>query len=199
MQPWSGRTFYTAILKGKEVADNPFYDKYKSKLEMAQGDLPLVETKDDAKKSAVSPRPSASNTRAASFSRPPDLNILMKVDLIVDKSSDEITKIWVEHHKTKDCISAVMPSPSFLQLHTKSLHCPMFVYPLPREEGYEMWFSQFSGQRCYFTSLVNYQKFQDNAPISFTITHYTEFMESKGIVLVHGEVDTTVLVSCPCT
>lgn len=58
--------------------------------------------------------------------------------------------------------------------------------------------------------------FQDNAPISFTLTHYTEFLESKGmtyvlhvkpliqksdiystlvgIVLVHGEVDTKDLV-----
>ncbi len=32
-----------------------------------------------------------------------------------------------------------------------------FVHPLPRDEGYEFFYSQFSGHRCFFTSLINYQ------------------------------------------
>lgn len=55
-----------------------------------------------------------------------------------------------------------------------------FVYPLPRDEGYECIFGQFSGHRCYFTSLINYQQYQENAPVALTLTHYTDLQHSKG-------------------
>ena len=55
-----------------------------------------------------------------------------------------------------------------------------FLYPLPRAEGYEFMFSQFSGHRCHFTSLINYQQHQENAPILLTLTHYIDLQNSRG-------------------
>lgn len=62
-----------------------------------------------------------------------------------------------------------------------------------------MWLSQFAGHKCYFTSLINYQvwlaasqrtagdqfavpqMFQENAPHSLILTHYVDFLYSKGM------------------
>lgn len=60
-------------------------------------------------------------------------------------------------------------------------------------EGYEMIFSQFSGHRCFFTSLLQYKAFQEGAPPCLTLTHYTELAESKALVLMSGEVDTKMM------
>lgn len=43
-----------------------------------------------------------------------------------------------------------------------------------------MFLGQFTGDDCHFTSLIQYQKHQENAPIQFVVNHYTELIESKG-------------------
>lgn len=117
----------------------------------------------------------------------------MYTSMIVDKTTEAITEIWREYHATRDCISAIIPADSYTQLHTKASLCPFFLYPLPRDSGYEFLYSQFSGHRCFFTSLINYQRHGENAPVCLTLSHYTELQESKGIVLMAGEVDANVL------
>ena len=32
-----------------------------------------------------------------------------------------------------------------------------FIYPLPREQGYEFMYAEFKDHKCYFTSLLHYQ------------------------------------------
>lgn len=173
-----------AATNWKDVLDNPFYEKYKKKLEKIQGTPEKFVKAEKAPPDMLS-RPFFSPVQMQNEA----LDQVMKVELIEHKSKDEIAQIWVEYHKTKNCVSAIILSDSYLQLQAKAMHCPMFVYPLPRNEGYEIWLSQFSGQKCYFTSLINYQTFQENAPHSFVLTHYTEFLETKGLVLARGEVD----------
>ena len=41
-------------------------------------------------------------------------------------------------------------------------------------------FGQFSGHRCHFTSLINYQQYQENAPGCLSLTHYIDLQHSKG-------------------
>ncbi len=53
---------------------------------------------------------------------------------------------------------------------------------------------QFEGKEAHFTTLINYQAHQENAPECLTLTHYTDLAEEKGIVLMVGEFDTNVLV-----
>jgi ATP synthase F1 complex assembly factor 1 len=37
------------------------------------------------------------------------LNDIMKVDLLQEKTAEEITTIWKDYHKEKDCIFAAIP------------------------------------------------------------------------------------------
>lgn len=43
-----------------------------------------------------------------------------------------------------------------------------------------MFIGQFANDDFHFTSLVNYQKHQENAPSLFDMKHYTELEKEKG-------------------
>jgi len=66
---------------------------------------------------------------------------------------------------------------------------------LPRKEGYEFVVVQFEGHEAHFTTLINYQAYQADAPECLTLVHYPDLAESKGIVLMAGEFDTNLMVS----
>ena len=72
-----------------------------------------------------------------------------------------------------------------------------FLLPLPRKHGYEFFVVQFSGNEVHLTSLINFQAFKENAPEALTLIHYTELVKDKGIVLMLGEFDEKMIVSCP--
>lgn len=118
------------------------------------------------------------------------LNSIMHLDKVVDKSAEEIGQIWREYHRDKDCISAVIPSAVYDRMEERFLKFPLFLYPLPRKQGYEYMYSEFKDHKCYFTSLLHYQTRGENAPWSLAIKHFTDIRESKGIVLMVGEIDT---------
>lgn len=67
-----------------------------------------------------------------------------------------------------------------------------FLFPLPRDKGYEFILCQFSGHEAHFTSLINYQAHKENAPECLSVTHYIELKE-KGLVLMRGQYDKDVL------
>ena len=69
-----------------------------------------------------------------------------------------------------------------------------FLFPLPRDQGYEFFVVQFLGKEAHFTSLINYQAHKENAPECLNMMHYTELANTKGIVLMVGEYDKDNLV-----
>ena len=69
-----------------------------------------------------------------------------------------------------------------------------FLFPLPRDQGYEFFVVQFLGKEVHFTSLINYQAHKENAPECLNMIHYTELAQTKGIVLMVGEYDKDNLV-----
>ena len=119
-----------------------------------------------------------------------DLNSVMKIELIQDKSKDEITQIWHEYHKQKDCIAGVLTAEQFDKFFERGSQFPTFLLPLPRERGYEFIMVQFHGLEVHMTPLLWYQAHKENAPECLTMIHYCELKDSKGIVLMRGEFDT---------
>ncbi|EDO44321.1 predicted protein, partial [Nematostella vectensis] len=121
------------------------------------------------------------------------LDSVLRMELISELSGEEIGKLWREFHKDKDCISAVIPANVYKTIEERSTKYPLFIYPLPRESGYEFIYSEFSGKHCYLTSLINFQTMAENAPWFLAVTHFTELQDTKGVVLMVGEVDTNHL------
>lgn len=60
---------------------------------------------------------------------------------------------------------------------------------MPRENGLEFYFLQFQEHQCHMTSLLEYKTKGEKARPFFTITHFPELAESKGIVLMRGEIN----------
>jgi ATP synthase mitochondrial F1 complex assembly factor 1 len=122
------------------------------------------------------------------------LKDLMKVDLLNNKTVEEIKAIWLKYHKDKDVITAIIPSDIYKIMIEFAKKYPVFIFPIPRSQGYEFIMLQFALNSVHFTPLLCYQVHKENAPECLNIVHYTEF-EEKGIVLMRGEYDKNVLTA----
>eukprot|EP01137_Pigoraptor_chileana_P028407 Opistho-2@12340 len=110
----------------------------------------------------------------------------MCTDKLADATPEMISQLWVKYHIDKKCVSAAIPSGTYQRMHMRASECPLFVYPLPREDGYEMFLGQFSGHQCFFTGLLEYKSRQESATPRLTLTHYVNFRDTKGLVLMVG-------------
>ncbi|KAI9305065.1 ATP11 protein-domain-containing protein [Cunninghamella echinulata] len=118
----------------------------------------------------------------------PTLDKIVKLELFEKEDRDTIEKIWTQYHADKDCITAIIPSDIYDILYKRSQKYPMFIVPMPREAGIEFFVLQFNFHQCHFTSLLEYKTKGTEARPYFTITHFPELSDSKGIVLMKGEI-----------
>ena len=148
---------------------------------------------------------------------------VMKVELLEDKTADEVAAIWTEFWCHKDAVSAAIPSAVYKEMKERFDKFNTFLFPLPRDkvkkgnlsnefmfipQGYEFVMVQHQGNQSHFSTLINFQvnfiivpclnsiKIQahrENAPECLGMVFYTELMETKGIVLMVGEFDNKVL------
>ncbi|KAK9695586.1 ATP11 protein [Popillia japonica] len=188
----------------EELEKNPYFEKYADKIAKLQQTSPqeLVSRFEEQKtKSKSTPSKDRQYTsllqpkkKLETLSDPSDepLDKIMKTDLIRDKEPDEIKKIWEQYHIQKDIIAATIPSAEFDIIIEQSKKFPIFIFALPRSQGYEFIMSEFKQNTVHFTPLICYQVHKENAPECLTIKHYVEFKD-KGIVLMRGEFDKNVI------
>lgn len=191
--------------------DNPYFSKYADKIAKLQQTSPeeflqRLDVADKQKKrpkfgfgektrtyaELTNPKPALDGSSSKECEGLRKLSDLVKVELFENKTVDEIKHIWLEYHKTKEVVSAVIDPQQFEELMNKGQQFPIFIFPLPRDQGYEFIMHQFSGNTVHFTPLLSYQVHKENAPECLNIVHYTEFKD-KGIVLMRGEYDANVI------
>jgi len=192
----------------EDLKGNPYYDKYAQKIAQIQKTAPeefesrvekvyerktkTVElSKERQYSQLLKPKEKLNNTQVQT--KEISLDKVLKIDLIKEKSPDEIKAIWAEYHLQKDCIAATIPSEDFAKLEENSLKHPTFLFPLPRSQGYEFIMCQFESNTVHFTPLLYFQVHKANAPECLTITHFKEFKDDKGIVLMRGEYDKNII------
>ncbi|XP_068206604.1 ATP synthase mitochondrial F1 complex assembly factor 1 [Palaemon carinicauda] len=192
---------YAMVKAIEELEKNPYFEKYAGKIAKYQKTNPeeflnkfekgkeIKESQpgghgfSEVAKKAKEPLPKAAYT----FAPQKKLESILKTDLLKDKSNEEVQFIWTEHFKNRNAVSGVIPSATYDQLHENTLKYPMFLFALPRDQGYEFIVVQFAGHEAHFTPLINYQAYQENAPECLTLVHYPDLKEERGIVLMHGE------------
>lgn len=192
----------------EDLKGNPYYDKYAEKIAQIQKTAPEeFKTRVETLASTTSKKIEPSKERQYSQLLKPKekiegpvqtneakLNDILKIDLIKDKSAEEIETIWAKYHLEKeDCVAAVIPAKDYEILEQRSSKYKTFLFPLPRSQGYEFIMCQFELNSVHFTPLLYFQVHKENAPECLTITHYKEFKDDKGIVLMRGEYDKNVL------
>lgn len=199
------------------LEENAYYDKYKDKLEKVKYTKPkeyeelvkqlyggkkdtadeIVGKKSDAKGASILEQMQSTST-AAKESKPSSdeskverrgLESIMKLELLNDKTAAEITQLWNNYFSVKEgFVYATIPIEKYNRLKVKGAECPLFIYALPRDAGYEFMVGQCSRDDWYYTPLISYQTHGEYAPYSLAIQHFTELADSKGIVLMKGEI-----------
>ncbi|XP_078114440.1 ATP synthase mitochondrial F1 complex assembly factor 1 isoform X1 [Sander vitreus] len=117
------------------------------------------------------------------------LDSILNLEMIADKTGEEIAELWMKYYSTKDTISAVIPTQMYEVILSRSKSCPMFLYALPQREGYEFFLGQWSEHELHFTSLINVQMLGENAPSQLILYHYPDLKDEKGVVLMTAELD----------
>ncbi|MCL4116651.1 UNVERIFIED_CONTAM: hypothetical protein GTU68_039521 [Idotea baltica] len=196
--------------KVMEVLDkNPYYGKYANKIKTLKKESPeeflnraenafkFSESEAQVKSfSKVAEKKKADLPSAAyAFAPQKKLDSIMKIDLLKDRTAEEIKYIWTRYFSTKDAISGIMPAQLFDKIQDRSVQYPMFIFPLPRDQGYEFIYVQFAANEIHFTPLINYQAHQENAPECLTMVHYPDLKSEKGVVLMHGEFNKDILTA----
>ncbi|XP_058458725.1 ATP synthase mitochondrial F1 complex assembly factor 1-like [Malaya genurostris] len=189
---------------------NPYFGKYAKKIAAVQESSPeqFLARLESVEKQKSNTKPGGSeqlrdyselfNPKVPVSNRPKEeaafkkLSDIMKVDLIEQKSADEIKEIWLQYHLGKEVISAAIPVEQYDLMMARAKKYPIFILPMPRSQGYEFIMLQFFANTVHFTPLINYQVHKENAPECLNVVMYTELRE-KGLVLMRGEYDSKVI------
>ncbi|CAG9120724.1 unnamed protein product [Plutella xylostella] len=215
LQKNTARSIMTSSSKSQKALEklqkNPYFDKYAERIAVLQKTSPeeflrRVEEQEKKKEELAKKKFAPVDTRKFSSVLNPKgelkgevgsddekkLEDIFKLELVKDKDAEEIRTIWEEYHKDKEMISASIPTPLYLTLLERTKEFPTFLFPLPRDQGYEFILCQCSGHTLHFTPLLAYQVHKENAPECLTVVHYTE-LKDRGLVLMRGEYDKNVL------
>lgn len=210
--PVRARTFSLKSDSEPNLEQNPFYSKYREKIrELRSSDPQEYKAR---LQNRVKPEP-VGYSEQAQFIRHLEqtqletgakascggstgvgsnktLDSILNLDLIQNKSGPEISEIWNQYFSSKDTISAAIPSETYELIQTRSRSCPMFLFALPRSDGYEFFVGQWAGHNLHFTSLINLQTVGDSAPCLLVLYHYPE-LKDKGLVLMTADRDASFI------
>ncbi|KAJ1653102.1 hypothetical protein IWQ61_006704 [Dispira simplex] len=114
-------------------------------------------------------------------------------DQYAKSDPETIRKLWIEYHTHKGMLAAVIPEASYEKLYRQSQLYPRFVFPIPHGDGVEVYYAQFHYHQCFFTPLLEYKTHGESAKPYLTLSHYTELRDTKGIVLMRGELASSSL------
>ncbi|XP_028238122.1 uncharacterized protein LOC114417198 [Glycine soja] len=100
----------------------------------------------------------------------------------------DLGRIWSTYHIGRGHIGATMKAKLYHLLEHRASECRYFVIPLWRGSGYTTMFVQVQTPHMVFTGLEDYKARGTQAAPYFTVSFYTEFAESKDLVLIRGDV-----------
>ncbi|XP_012631547.1 ATP synthase mitochondrial F1 complex assembly factor 1 [Microcebus murinus] len=195
-----------------ELQANPFYDRYRDKIQQLRRSDPAafesrLEKRSDFRKQpvgrsrqgdfikCVEQKTDALGKQPMSrgFTKDKTLSSIFNIEMVKEKTAEEIKQIWQQYFAAKDTVYAVIPEEKFDLIWNRAQSCPTFLCALPRREGYEFFVGQWTGTELHFTALINIQTRGEAAASQLILYHYPELKEEKGIVLMTAEMDSTFL------
>lgn len=119
---------------------------------------------------------------------PKPIDSIMDVERAKSKSTEELVSIWDDYHLGRGHIGLSMKAKLYHLLEQRATDCRYFVIPLWRGSGYTTMFAQVQMPHILFTGLEDYKARGTQAAPYLTTTFYTEFAETKDLVLIRGDV-----------
>ncbi|KAI9351572.1 ATP11 protein-domain-containing protein [Zopfochytrium polystomum] len=145
--------------------------------------------KNEAAKEALSLKSPPSDSRREGL--PADVKTLdniVNVELLRSESPERIGQIWNEFHATKAGVSGAMDKQFFAKLRERGKKYPLFILPVPRNDGVEFFFMQISGHQIFYTPLLEYKLHRESARAHLVLNHYDDLGEEKDVVLMAGDI-----------
>jgi len=121
----------------------------------------------------------------------------MDQEKLEKESPEHIRHIWTEFHADEKQmrVSSVLDPDNYARLSLNAAKSPLFVLPLLKDNHFETpggnYLSvvmQMQLPYVLMTPLVDYQALGDGAAPFFTLVHYKELSDSKGLVLCRGDI-----------
>ncbi|KAJ4976314.1 hypothetical protein NE237_001420 [Protea cynaroides] len=116
------------------------------------------------------------------------LNSIMDIERVKNRSSEDLISIWDDYHLGRGHIGTTMKANLYHLLEQRALSCRHFVIPLWKGSGFTTMFVQVLLPHMLFTGLEDYKARGTQAAPYFTMSYYTEFADSKDLVLIRGDV-----------
>uniref|UniRef100_A0A0E0CJM0 ATP synthase mitochondrial F1 complex assembly factor 1 n=1 Tax=Oryza meridionalis TaxID=40149 RepID=A0A0E0CJM0_9ORYZ len=120
--------------------------------------------------------------------QPKPLASILDVERASGLSPDHLVAAWDDYHLGRGHIGASMSAKLYHLMEQRSATCRHFVIPLWKGTGYTTMFMQVQMPHMIFTGLEDYKARGTQASPYYTITHYTDFAETKDTVLIRGDV-----------
>lgn len=131
-------------------------------------------------------------------SNPPGIKLLssyIDIPKTLELPQKEIEYIWRLRHATDpQSLCAVIPQSTYDRIEATARRHPQFILPIPREEkGAEIHFLQWTfpsptTTTVLFTHLAEFKLRGEYAQPHTTVTHHLDLADTKGLVLLHGNV-----------
>ena len=129
---------------------------------------------------------------------PPGIRLLssyIDISKTLDLPQKEIEYIWRLRHATDpQSLCAVIPQSTYDRIEATARRHPQFILPIPREgKGAEIHFLQWTfpsptTTTVLFTHLAEFKLRGEYAQPHTTVTHHLDLADSKGLVLLQGNV-----------
>ncbi|XP_042513140.1 ATP synthase mitochondrial F1 complex assembly factor 1 isoform X2 [Macadamia integrifolia] len=116
------------------------------------------------------------------------LDSIMDIERAKNWSPEDLTSIWDDYHLGRGHIGTAMKAKLYHLMEQRANPWRHFVIPLWKGSGFTTMFVQVQLPHILFTGLEDYKARGTQAAPYFTATHYTEFADSKDLVLIHGDV-----------
>lgn len=102
-------------------------------------------------------------------------------------------RIWAEYHdETVSSVAEVLTQSEWTGLKERSRICPMFVFPIPRQDGFITLLAQWQDNNCLFTFLEEYRQSPMTAQPWMAFAVYEDLLNSKGLALLRGDFTTRI-------
>nr|XP_053628206.1 ATP synthase mitochondrial F1 complex assembly factor 1-like [Cherax quadricarinatus]XP_053628207.1 ATP synthase mitochondrial F1 complex assembly factor 1-like [Cherax quadricarinatus]XP_053628208.1 ATP synthase mitochondrial F1 complex assembly factor 1-like [Cherax quadricarinatus] len=165
---------YAMVKALEELEKNPYFDKYAAKIAKFQKESPEEFLSKFAKSKDVKESQSGGQGFTQKAKKSKESLPKGSYAFAPQKKLESILKMDLLKGKTNEEVK-------------------YFLFPLPRNEGYEFIVAQFAGHEVHFTPLINYQAYKEDAPECLSLVHYPDLREERGIIFMHGEYDKNII------
>lgn len=119
------------------------------------------------------------------------LDNITRFDKLEAEDSHSVTAIWESFHEAREGVAGVsIDPPEHASILERGSESPMFVFPIRREGGHFMLFSQYAAAQRMFvlTSLAEYQRSPAMAQPWASVHMFDELLSTKAVALMRAEV-----------